>query len=289
LPVVHGLPFYVAMEKGYFAAEGIEIERVAFEAPNLLIDAILNGTVDISSPTAALSIAGIANHKNPNKLKVYMVNGGKKGNSGENLITYKESNLQKIEDLKGKKLGILAGTIQWRTIVREILAQHGLNMDTDLTIVELAGPVQVQALASKQIDALFALEPIPTIALTKGIARVLFQSPAAQFIAEPFWGGVGVINHEFAQKNPNTTKNFLRAIEKATADIKSDPKGNTQYLKGHTALTDEIINAITIIDFKMGTDLTATDKESIEKFFAIFTKHKVTDSQIDFNSMVYQE
>jgi ABC-type nitrate/sulfonate/bicarbonate transport system substrate-binding protein len=51
--------------------------------------------------------------------------------------------------------------------VRALFAKEGIDIDKDLTVVELAPGLQVQALASKQIDALLALEPMSTIALQK--------------------------------------------------------------------------------------------------------------------------
>lgn len=136
LPAVNGLPLYVAMDKGYFKDAGLDVEVVKFEAPNQIIDAIMTGQVDFTSPSGALGIIGIANYKNPDKLKVYAVAGGTNGNSGASFIVPTNSTLSTLSDLRGKKLGILAGTIQWQTIAREILAQNGLDMDKDLTIVE---------------------------------------------------------------------------------------------------------------------------------------------------------
>jgi ABC-type nitrate/sulfonate/bicarbonate transport system substrate-binding protein len=36
----------MAMEKGYFVQEGIEVEKVNFEAPNQIIDALMQGQLD---------------------------------------------------------------------------------------------------------------------------------------------------------------------------------------------------------------------------------------------------
>lgn len=288
LSIIHGLPFYVATEKGYFKEEGVEVERIKFEAPNQIVDALLSGSIDFGSPTVALGITGIANHKNPGKIKVYMVNGEKGEHSGENLVVPTNSNITNISDLRGKKLGILAGTIQWKTITREILAQNGLNMDTDLTIVELAGSIQVQTLASGQIDALLALEPIPTIAIGRGVAKIMIKSPAKQFIADPFWYGTGVVRADFATQNPNTTKKVIKALARATDEINQNPKAYQQYLKGYTALTDDLIASVPTIDFKMVGNLNDTDRTSINKFFNIFTKYNIVDGQIDFEKMIYR-
>jgi NitT/TauT family transport system substrate-binding protein len=168
LPIVQGLPLYMAIEKGYFKDSGIDVEAIKFDSPNQIVDALMQNNLDFGSPidnsddyitsksefsnktiskkgdlikeivySTALGITGVADYKNPGKLKIYAVAGGTEEVPNENLMVPIDSNLTSIKDLKGKKLGILAGTIQWRTITREVLAQNGLDMDKDVTIVEL--------------------------------------------------------------------------------------------------------------------------------------------------------
>ncbi len=287
LPVVHGLPLYVAIEKGYFKDAGLDVERVKFEAPNQIIDAIMTGQVDFTSPSGALGITGIANFKNPGKLKVYAISGGTSGNSGVDFIVPLNSSLKTLSDLKGKKLGILAGTIQWQTIAREILSQNGLDMDKDLTIVELAPPVQIQALSSGQVDALLAVEPIPTTAINKSAAKMWITDPTVKYIADPSWIGAGIVNVEFAKKNPNTTAKIIEVLGKTIDEISKNPDQYRQYLKGYTSLTDDLISKVPIVSEKVCGQITPQDKDSIQKFFDIFTKHKVVDGTISVDDVLY--
>lgn len=287
LPVVHSLPLYVAIEKGYFKDAGINVELVKFEVPNQIIDAIMNEQVDMTSPSGALGITAIANYKNPGKLRVFAVSGGESGNSGASFVVLARSTLEHIADLKGKKLGILAGTIQWRTIAREILEKNGLDMDTDLTIIELAPPVQAQALSSGQVDALLALEPIPTIAVNKMAARVWIADPTVKYISDPSWLGAGIVNVQFAQQNPNLTRVVIAIIEKATEEVATNPDAYRQYLKGYTPLTDDVIAKVPIPSVKMCGQLTVQDKDSIQKFFDIFTKHGVVDGKMSVDNVLF--
>lgn len=287
LPVVQGLPVYMAIEKGYFKDAGLEVEAVKFDSPNQIVDALLQGNLDFGSPSTALGITGVADYKNPGKLKIYAVSGGTKLRPNENLMIPIDSNLSSIKDLKGKRLGILAGTIQWRTITREILAQNGLDMDKDVIIVELATPVQVQALASKQIDALLCLEPIPTIIKEKGIGKELIHGPAEEYISDPFYAGAGVVNVKFSKDNPKTTKKVIEIIDKTIDEINSDPNNARQYLKGYTSLDENLVIKAPMSIFKPVNKLTSEDKESIQKFYDIFTKYKVVDGKIEFEKMMY--
>lgn len=287
LPLSLNLPLYVADKKNYFREAGIDVEMVKFESPNQVGDALLNRQIDMTGPGWALGIAGIVEYKNPGKMKIYAISGDHDKYSGHSLILPVNSTITNFEQLKGKKLGILAGTIQWRTIAREILAKNGLDMDYDVTIVELAPSVQVQALKSGQIDALLALEPVPTIAIGNKIAKLWIKSPANKFIADPFWYGVGVLNAQFSEENPGTMKEAIDILEKATNEVNQNFDTNRIYFKGYTSLTNVLISKVPPIDFKVCNSFSDPDKGSVKKFFDIFSKYKVVVGKIDFDGMLY--
>ncbi|MBI4021610.1 MAG: ABC transporter substrate-binding protein [Candidatus Aenigmarchaeota archaeon] len=288
LPIVDGLPLYVALEKGYFAEEGLHVERVQFEAPNQIIDALLQDRIDFGSPSIALGITGIADHKNPGKLKIYAAAGGSVDHPKENLLVAPDSDIVSISDLSGKRLGILGG-IQWRTIARELLAQHGLEMDKDVTIVELSPALQVQALASGQIDALLALEPMSTVAIQQGAGKIMISGPVEKGIANPFYGGAGVVRAAFAEEYPEQTAKVLRAFERAMDDIAADPAAHKQYLLGYTPLSEEVVQEVPIVMFRSCSDFTSDDIGAMQAFYDIFTKYGIVDGEIDPHTLLYCE
>lgn len=287
VPIASNLPLYLAIEEGYFKEANIEIKAIKFESPNQLTDAIFQENIDLISPGGPLGIYAIANFKNPGKIKVYAVLGGSVENPVANILVPLESNITLFSDLKGKKLGIWGGTIQWRTITRELLAQNNLEMDKDVIIVELAPGLQVQALASGQIDALFALEPMSTIAIEKGVGRIAIKGPLEHFLLKDSYIGGGAISTTFTTSNPDLTEKLIKIMQRAINEINENPDKYRKYLKGYTPLTDDIALKVPIPNFKSCDELNETDIEAIQKFFDIFTKHKVVDGRIDPRSLLY--
>lgn len=286
LPVVHGLPLYLAIEKGYFAEEGISVELVKFEAPNQIVDAIMLGQVDFTSPSGAMGITGIADLKNPGKVKIYIVSGGDDIVPSEAILVRNDSSISSIQGLKGKRLGILPG-IQWRTIARHVLAQNNLVVEQDVMLVELAPGLQAPALDSGQIDALFAIEPMPTIVKSKNIGKEIVSGPTLTTIGNPFYGGAGAVNLEFATDNPNTTKKVLEIFARAVDEVNSNPEVARQYLKGYTPLGNDLIVEVPIIKFKMVEDLTLSEINAVQKFYDIFSTYGVVDKPMSFRSIIY--
>lgn len=286
LPIVQGLPLYLAIEKGYFKEAGLEVDYTKFEAPNQIIDAIISGQVDFTSPSGAMGIAGVADFKNPDKLKIYAAAGGNDVVPNDAILVKNDSNLKSIQELKGKKLGILPG-IQWRTIAKHILAQNNLVADQDVTLVELAAGLQGQALASGQIDALLGVEPTPTIVKAKNIGKEIVHTPTVQYVANPFYGGAGIIRADFAKQNPNTTAKVLEILVRAVKEINNNPNTARQYLKGYTPLEENQISQVPISLFKMYNNFNQNDIDAVQKLYDIFSTYKVIDGKIDFQKIIY--
>ena len=287
LPIVWNLPLYAAIEKGYFAEAKIVPEMVEFQSPNQMIDAVISGQLDFTAPGGPLGIPAVADYKNPGKMKIYAISGEESLDAvGDSIIVPVNSKITSLSQLRGKKLGIPAGSIQWQTIAREILAKSGLDMDKDLFIVELAPSIQVQAISSGQVDAVLALEPIPTVAVSKGVAKILVKAPD-KLIANPMWVGAGVVSTKFNKENPEITKKVITILDKSLTEVNADFNSNRQYLPKYTALTADIVSAVPPINYKTCVTISQTDKESIQKFLDIFTKYRVVDGTMDINNLLY--
>jgi NitT/TauT family transport system substrate-binding protein len=287
LPVVNTLPMALAIEKGYFKEAGLEVEAVKFEAPNQIVDAIMQDKIDFIAQ-AVTAVGAIADYKNPGKMKIFSVSGGTKDVPNENLLVAKDSSISSYGDLKGKKIAIMAGSIQWKIVAKDVLAKNGLDMDKDVTIVELANGLQIQALASKQVDAiLLALEPLPTIAVNTGVAKILVKGPAENLIADPFYPGAGWVNSKFAKENPQTTKLVISILDKAMKEVANKPEASRVYLKGYTTLTDELISKVPLTIFKSCEDLTTKDEGALQAFLDIYTTYKVVDGKINLENLLY--
>ena len=281
LPTVQSLPWYLAIEKGYFKDAGINVDFVSFNAPNQIIDALMQDQIDFSGTSGAAGITGIAEFKNPGKIEIYGLTGGTKEIPSNNLVVPVDSDIKSFADLKGKKLGILGGSIQWRTISKDLVTKAGLDADGDVTLVELTPALQVQALASKQIDALIALEPVTTIIKSQKVGKVVISGAAEQFISDPFYPGAGAVNVEFVKHNSKLAEQVVNIISRAVDEINTDPDLVRKYLGKYTSINDNLAANVPLCTFKMYNNFTASDLDSLQKFYDIFTQYKVVDGKIN--------
>ena len=287
LPINQALPLFVGIEKGYFKDKGLDVEAVKIDAPNLIVDALLAGEVDFGAPSTASGIVAISQQKKPDSLKIFALNGASFSVIGDVLIVKIDSNLKSIADLKGKKLGILPG-IQFQTLAKHILKQNNLA-EGDVQIVEIATTLQVQALAQGQIDAVLGLEPTRTIAIEQGIGKDLIFHPVEQYVSNPWYGGCGAINMDFAKRNPQTTQKVLDAFAEAIDFVNKHPEESRQYLKNYTVLDDELIKKVSLPIVKFYADFDSSDLDAYQKFVDLFYDEKVIDQKIDVKNLIFNK
>ena len=289
LPVANALPLYLAIDKGYFSEVGLKVEPIKFESPNQIVDALIAGNIEFSSPSTGMGVTAVSQAKNPNTLKVFALNGGAGPNNIDNVfLIKKDSVISSVNDLKGKKVGIIPG-IQWKILAQHIFDTEGLAVDKDVTIVELALPMQLQALAMRQIDALLTLEPTKVIGESQDAVRDLVVGPMMKYIADPWWGGGGVVSVEFAINNRETTKKVIAVFDRSIKEITADPDSSRQYLKNYTPLTEEQTKLVPLPIFKMYTDFQDSDMAALQKFFDIFAQYKVIDNKVDARQLIYSD
>mgnify|MGYP001569511660 CR=1 FL=1 len=155
LPVTQSLPLFIAIENGMFENEGLNVEAVRIESPNQIIDALLAGQVEASAPSTASGITAIADLKKPGFLKIYAFNCGTPEILNDELLAAKNSGIQSIKDLEGKRLGIIPG-IQFSTVAKKILMENSVDPST-VALIELPVPNQLPALSSGSVYAVLTL------------------------------------------------------------------------------------------------------------------------------------
>ncbi len=163
---------YVAMERGYFREEGLEIEDVPSDTSAQLFPALAAGQIDVLSggPTSGLFNA-IAQG-----IPVRMVLDqwtGYPGNEAGGVIVRKSlvesGRLREPADLRGLRLAMTSRGHVTQRVLDVILRWGGLTFD-DVETSELSYPNMNVALGNGAIDVAVSIEPYAAIAVKDGYA-----------------------------------------------------------------------------------------------------------------------
>jgi len=137
-------PIFVAQERGYFAARGLDVEIVAPADPNDPPKLVAAGRADIAvsyQPQLYVQVAAGLPLTRFGTLIATPLN---------TLLVLEDGPVKSIADLKGRKIGFSVGGFE-DALLRAMLARHGLSLD-DITLVNVNFSLS-PALLAGQVDA----------------------------------------------------------------------------------------------------------------------------------------
>jgi NitT/TauT family transport system substrate-binding protein len=246
-PVACELPFFVAMERGYFQEQGLNVTAVKFESANLIMDSLLSGKIDAAACIGYTTLFSIES-ASTNQFKMF-------GNEIETdtkyqsfLLVRNDSNISSISDLTGKKIGTYTGTTQllW---LRLLMNKFGIDAK-DITIIQVGLPLQVQALLSGQMDVLLTIEPYVTTALDKG-AKAFMANPRGKYILNPFPAAPsGVVSSKFLKENPDVAIKIKAAMDRAVDFISLNEGVAKRYFPKYTPITEDLAPKVLIYEME---------------------------------------
>src|SRR5690606_34462571 len=103
-PVASGIPFFAAVEKGYFKEAGLDVEAVKFASPQQAVEAMLSGRIDGSANGTASGALGIGEQAQPGLLKIFCTNPTNKAFVLDEVLVAKDAPYQRVSDLAGKRV-----------------------------------------------------------------------------------------------------------------------------------------------------------------------------------------
>lgn len=140
-------PLLVAREKGYFKDEGISIKTQETEGSGFVTQQVIAGNADYG--WAAGDSIIVAASKEPDIRAVAC-------NQEQNIfriVTLEGSEVQSVEDLRGKTLGFTEKGGGEEPLVQSTIADAGLGDEVKLLPIGAAGPQSRRAIEDGQVDA----------------------------------------------------------------------------------------------------------------------------------------
>lgn len=287
-PVAAGLPLFIADKKGYFKDAGLDVEVVKFASANQVAEALIAGRLQGTGNGVASGALGLSEIASPGLFKIFAANPSNVDYKLEQVIVAKDSPIQSIADLKGKKLASGPGA-QNLAIAQAILAKAGI---TAPQVQQLEIRQHVAAIASGQIDAAYTLEPTGTVGEMKGITRVLEYGVVSTNILgnpkAPWFGGSAALSSKFIQQYPSTTKTYIEAYRRAIQDIRDNPDEVRQYLVGYTAIEGELVQKVPLVAYTLYDEFKPEDVSYFQKFFDFMADKQVFTKPVNVANLLYK-
>jgi NitT/TauT family transport system substrate-binding protein len=209
--------FEIALRRGYFAEQGLDVQTVQANSAQEFVSAIAANQIQVASGSpnaglfnalnAGIDIKMVADwahlREGPGRDSVAIVVRADLHDSGQ---------VTKLEDLKGRTIAAGPGRAMYPDLLNEKIFKLAKLNPSDVTVRYLAFADSLAAMASKQVDAAFMVEPLITTANKQNLARVLAGARAI----DP-GGQLAVLMYSgpFAKQTDTATKfmvGFLKGV-----------------------------------------------------------------------------
>ena len=239
-------PIYTAYEKGFFKDEGLEPELVKCSWANYK-DNLALGAYDITHHLVMYFLKPIEQG-----LDVRFLGGVHTGCL--RVQTGVNSPIQKIQDLKGKRIGVPGMGTPPFVFANRVFGTHGVDASKDITWkVYPAGELGL-ALKKGEVDAVADAEPIGTLLIAQGIARNVEGMDEATDLpyAKEYCCEI-IANGKWIDANPDSAARATRAILRGAVWVQQNPKAAAQlavekkYLASTVELNTVALSRLTYI------------------------------------------
>jgi NitT/TauT family transport system substrate-binding protein len=281
IPIIDTAPLQVGIAKGFFAAEGLEIDTTPTAGGAMGLPALAAGQVQI---TFSNIISVVLGAKQGLGFEVIAAgsNTGDKTPDLAALVAKKGSAIKTGKDLEGKRVAVnTRNNIIW-LYARAWVQATGGNPDA-VTYLEVPFPQMVDAVKGDRVDAAFVVEPF----LSAGVASdsvsivgwpynaVQKRIPVSQYVA----------TKTFITQNPGVIDRWVRAYNKSV-DWTNQNQGSEEWTKiiaAYTRLAPEQIRSLSLPPYEK-----TVDAASIDIVVEQMRKNKMIEGPFDSKALLYR-
>ena len=221
-----------------FAKDGIAVRWVQSAGSNKALEFLNASSIDFGSTAGSAALVAKINGNPIKSIYVYS------RPEWTALVTGKNSNITRIEDLKGKRVAVTRGTDPHIFLVRAL--QSVKLTDKDITPVLLQHADGKAALIRGDVDAWAGLDPMMASAEIEDGAKLFYRNTDANT-----WGILNV-REQFLKQNPELVQRVLKIYEDARKYSLANPD---QVKKTFIAVT-KLPEAVVDRQLKERTELT---------------------------------
>ncbi|GGV08104.1 sulfonate ABC transporter substrate-binding protein [Actinomadura cremea] len=277
MTVADTAPVQVAIEKGLFEAEGLEVRLQTVQGGAEAIPKLKSGALDISFGNFVSLVT--ASVKDPGFKPEIVAEGFQSAPKTHTLMVREDSPYHSIEDLKGKKIGVNTKKNISTLMVEAAGRPKGVTFADDV-FVEIPPPNMEQALKSGSVEAVQAIEPFGTRMQQSIGARMVADLSSGETADFPIAGYAST--EKFVKENPKTVAAFRNALQKAAG------------MCGERKVVQDVLPKYAKIDAQVASTMsyggypTALSAERLQKVPDLMQKFGYIDEKLDIKTLIAQ-
>ena len=251
-PSVQILPMMVAQERGFYKRESLDLELIFVRGASTAVQALIANQIQfIFSIGPQMPAVWEGND--------IMLLAQQVGRPTFSMVVTPD--IQKISDLKGKKIGVTFGG-STAAGTKALLELNKINPDKDVEYIGLPGnEPKIAAMKQGIISAALLAPPADYLAMKAGLKRLV---SLADIFKDTAFTGLAA-NRKTISENPQMVKRMVRAIVRSVLHTRDNPEDAMQVLTKRLGLDREaaqdayqmIKDALVPVPTEKGVDLMA--------------------------------
>ncbi len=229
--------FYWAQDKGYFAAEKLDVTIDQGEGSAAAVTRVMSGAYDAGFGDANAIIQNAATKPDQAPVMVYMFY----SRAPFAMLTKASTPIHTFKDLAGKKIGAPGGGASLKMLPL-MAKKNGVDF-SKLEITQLAPSIQEQMLLQGQVDAIAiftATSYMNLVALKldpdKDFRWLYYADNGADL-----YSNVILVSQKLAKDKPEAVKGLVRAINRSIKEVIADPDAAIEVLAKRESLINKDI------------------------------------------------
>jgi NitT/TauT family transport system substrate-binding protein len=215
---------WVAKEAGLFVKHGIDADVILLTGSPRMMQTLLSGDIDYALGGTSSVLRARFRGADP------VIVAGTTNFTGQRVLIRPDSPLQRLQELKGKTVGVTQYGSQGDTFLRDALKKIGLKPDADVSILQMGGTPQVaSALVAGKVDAAVSGES-SLLLIHQGRAKMLPGGSAKELKI----AGVGAtlnVTRRFLTRDREGIMRFLRAYVEGIHYFRTNREGSIKALQ----------------------------------------------------------
>lgn len=227
----------IAIRQGYFKQEGLDVEWRRFALGKDGRDAMIAGAIDVNATAPTPFLIGVEKGIPYTAVAVNSLFCG-----SNHIVTLKQSDINNVGQLKGKRIGLPKGTITEYVFFTRMAPANGLK-PTDFEVANIPDSKdRIPSLVAKAVDAVALGDPLVSIGEHDGIIRSL--EDFCKYDSLPF---MLTVTNKVINEKPDAVVAYLRGWLHALKLMKEEPeKAAAIYGEDQKSLGREV--ALPILD-----------------------------------------
>ncbi|HYQ19202.1 MAG TPA: ABC transporter substrate-binding protein [Xanthobacteraceae bacterium] len=281
-PTASSLPYFVAIERGFFKEQNIEPETIRLIGGPPNIAAMISNQIEAAIVLVTIEAMN-ANLKKPGVAMYIGVHSQNKTYQMEQFVVRKGYSAESLKDLKGARIMSAPGPANV-VAAKAVLAKAGLK-EGDYTIDQLDMSQHVNVMTAGTFDAGYTLEPQASTMRKLGVARTLEAGVITKYIlgnenGNAFAAGCALTS-DFIKARPDVARRFAAVWKKGIDFVNENPQEARKYLAKNTLTPEDVVDTVPMVRYFMAGDLTAEHKAEFQKFIDFSTEVGTVPEKVD--------